>query len=418
MAELSALPPELILYIVSFSTRESILDRENRLRRRYFGVARTYTLELVPDLPSINSLVQTNTIFHNFFNQTLYELCASVDTLGKLALLFAVEHQLKGAVDKFVVAGVSLDTEYNSKERRYGCSLLHIAAHMGLRDMVVKLLGFCRNVEEMKKKVHTHATGHGTALDWAVRYGHLEVVKLLAPVPLPDSDVRNMNGTIAAPYIPGTVHTHEQYLNVSLIEAVYEGFTEIAEFLLSAGANVNFVDNVELGSLLYHAAGTGNLAMVQLLLGSGADPNFADRRGIPPLFRASTVDVAQALVDAGATVVALPPDEGLLNAFGHVKTYNGLLHFFLENGIDPNHEDDHKLTPLHFACRGDLARGSVELLLKFGATTIENPDWTGRTPVDMAMANRNAEVVKILEPLVQSPSLKAKIATWWEEWEE
>ncbi|KAF7366411.1 Non-specific serine/threonine protein kinase [Mycena sanguinolenta] len=132
MASLAELPPELLLRIVSFLTREIILDPMMRLG---FELGKP---ELVPDLPSVDALSRTNSVFHHTLNHTLYQLCASVESLGRLALLFAVEHSSEAAFDKLVAAGIKVD----GKSRFiYGlCSLLHIAAGMGSSLIVSKLL--------------------------------------------------------------------------------------------------------------------------------------------------------------------------------------------------------------------------------------------------------------------------------------
>ncbi len=58
---------------------------------------------------------------------------------------------------------------------------------------------------------------------------------------------------------------------------------------------------------------------------------------------------------------------------------------------------------------------SVELLILFGASTVENVVTVGRlalTPVDLAMIKGHLEIVDILETIVQNPDLKLKIAIW------
>ncbi|KAJ6520482.1 ankyrin repeat-containing domain protein [Mycena sanguinolenta] len=256
----------------------------------------------------------------------------------------------------------------------------------------------------MAAKVHARECFHRTALDYAVLGGHLEVVRLLAPFPIPNPD-----GTA-----PG-FETHGEYLGLALIESVQSGNKEISEYLLSSGADVNFLSSrYSAPTPLHYAVDTGNVEMVQLLLKNGANPNLHDTYEIPPLFKAYAIEVAEALLDAGANIHA--QDEESCNVLTYIDGDANLLHFLLERGSDPNHEDIYQRTPLHHACQGDLGKGSVELLLKFGATTAEKADWMGRTPVGIAMANHNAGTVKVLEPLVQSPSLKGRIAAWWEEY--
>jgi hypothetical protein len=59
---------------------------------------------------------------------------------------------------------------------------------------------------------------------------------------------------------------------------------------------------------------------------------------------------------------------------------------------------------------------AVELLLRFGAAaTVEKPGQGGLTPVDLAIARGDTEILELLEPLVQDPDLKRKIAARWKE---
>jgi hypothetical protein len=58
---------------------------------------------------------------------------------------------------------------------------------------------------------------------------------------------------------------------------------------------------------------------------------------------------------------------------------------------------------------------AVELLLRFGAATVEKPGQYGLTPVDIAVARYDTETLEPLEPLVQDPDLKRKIAARWKE---
>ncbi|KAJ7876104.1 hypothetical protein B0H14DRAFT_2714611, partial [Mycena olivaceomarginata] len=144
--------------------------------------------ELVPDLASINALSQANTAFHRTVNKALYDLCASVDKLGQLALLFAVEHKLESTLDKLNDAKVRFDGEFLLDSR--SCGPLHIAASMGCVGMVVKLLGICG-----EETAHRRIEGL-TALDHAAREGHLEIVRLLASIPIPKSSSTVHDGLV------------------------------------------------------------------------------------------------------------------------------------------------------------------------------------------------------------------------------
>jgi ankyrin repeat protein len=395
MAVLSDLPPELVHRIISLLTRVIRLDPEHHL-----GFMRQRR-KLVPDLPSINALSQINTVFHHTLNQALYNLCASVDVLGKHALLFAVQHELESTLDKLVLAGISLDTEFDFD---YMMLPLHIAAHMGLRTMVIKLLRIGLPV-----RVHTHSVNRRnllakTALDFAVRQGHLEIVRILAPI---HNDVPLV---LSEP--------HGQYLGRALHKSVMIGNLEISQYLVSEGADVNFLDGPRQSAVtpLVFAARIDNVQFVQLLLASGADPNLHIAYGLIPLFVAANIDIVRALVAGGADVCGTISTKESRNLAFIDNTE--ILRFFLERGVDPDHADNFGWTPLHSACLSekgaDDAKARVELLLQFGAKTVEKAERNGNTPVDYAMEKNYWEVVKTLEPLVQDPELKLRIARWWE----
>ncbi|KAJ7819950.1 ankyrin repeat-containing domain protein, partial [Mycena olivaceomarginata] len=395
MAGLIDLPPELILHLISFLICRKVLDKYNCILgspRRYY---RPRVMELVPDLPSINSLSQTTTVFHRTLDEALYKLGASSETLGQLALLSAVKRQLENAVERLVAAGVSLE-----------CTVLHTAAGLGLRDMVVKLLGMCGEEMVREEMVHKRAGGRpgGTALDYAARNNHLEIVKLLAPIPVPGS----------------STPIEAQYLNIALLAAVQGSNVEISEYLVSEGADVNFLDPWEGGTPLSCAAETNNLSLVQFLISAGADPNLhQSNTSTIPLFSATfthNLEIVQALVAAGADIhIQSAKQRNVLVCCETVE----LLRFFLERGVDPSLEDRGGDTPLHLICAraiAEFAVAAVELLLRFGAAvTVEKPGRRGLTPVDIAITRGNTEVLELFEPLVQDPDLKRKIAARWKE---
>ncbi|KAF8204373.1 ankyrin repeat-containing domain protein [Mycena galopus ATCC 62051] len=292
---------------------------------------------------------------------------------------------------------------------------------MGHRIMVVKLLQMYRD-GGMVAWVHNRSGSKKTALDYAVLNGHMEIVRLLAPIQMPSSEIHNR--TSQSP-----TESDKQYLGSALIaSAKAQPFSlEMSEYLIAEGADVNFIreDYCETVTPLYCAAGA-NLELVQFLLALGADPNL-DRRRIP-LFNASNADIAQALLDAGANLHA-EDDCGRnaleANIMDPNTTVTDLVmfrfRFFVERGVDLNHADEFGQTPLHLACgipyrkASKISQGKawVELLLQFGAATVEKTDEDGNTPVDIAMNFNRTEIVKILSPLVQDPDLKLRVAAWW-----
>jgi ankyrin repeat protein len=124
------------------------------------------------------------------------------------------------------------------------------------------------------------------------------------------------------------------------------------------------------------------------------------------------LDIVQALVEGGAdiNIQDISHRNVLLES-----TSIELLLFFLEHGADPNNADYEGKTVLHAACEQHNVYGTafVQLLCEFGAVPDKTND-QGQTAVDLALTNGTPEVVKILEPYVQTPALQAKIARWWE----
>jgi hemoglobin len=115
-------------------------------------------------------------------------------------------------------------------------------------------------------------------------------------------------------------------------------------------------------TLLHEAALAGDAELAAVLLRSGADPDARESEGHTPLYRASTREVAQVLLAAGATAdVVSGPTRG---------------------------------TPLHQAARrGDVS--VAEALLDHGAT-IDARDAMGQTPLRRGINCRQLPMVRLL----------------------
>ncbi|KAJ6489623.1 ankyrin repeat-containing domain protein [Mycena vitilis] len=387
MAQFSELPVELILHIVSFLT----------------GPRRG--LSELPDLRSINALCRTNAALHQTLDQTLYDLCASVEVLANLAMVYVVQHQLDSTLERLVALGIGLDIALPFEAD--WCSVLHVAAGKGLGAMVTNLLGVYG--EEMAILAYSRSFYNATPLEFAARNEHMEIVILLAAIP-PPVTAQGYTSSSSNVALASPAAETRQYLSLALTQSAVAGNVEICEYLISTGADVNFFEGLQFGVAhpIYYAS---NLATVQLLLASGADPNIHNTEFIP-LFRAVgtlNLGIIQALLDGGADInVRGARAENVLALCGTVE----LLRFFLERGADPNAAAQGGETPLHRACGCDdaeFAKASVELLLQFGAGPVDKLDVQGRSPIGIATARGFAEIVTILEPLVQNPGTKMKV---------
>ena len=77
--------------------------------------------------------------------------------------------------------------------------------------------------------------------------------------------------------------------------ASYEGHTEIVQYLLNCGANVDAVDEHGISSLSW-ASGRNQIDIVTLLLKAGASPNLCNKDNTTPLIWASRRGISQLLI--------------------------------------------------------------------------------------------------------------------------
>ena len=195
-----------------------------------------------------------------------------------------------------------------------------------------------------------------TPLFWVVMNGETELVRLLLQA--------GADGNAA-----------DRYGATPLTFAAESGSVEIAEALLSAGADVNpdpsTLPTLYDGNTPLHGAvgGRNPAAMVALLIQHGGNVDVTDNHGTAPLHmvaRSGDVDVAKALIEAGADV----------------------------NARNVNYEGDADNSPLHLAIHaghGDLAR----LLIEAGAD-VQAGNHAGNPPVQVAAFAGLPEVITLL----------------------
>jgi ankyrin repeat protein len=184
-------------------------------------------------------------------------------------------------------------------------------------------------------------------------------------------------------------------INRMLLTACEEVNVELVAFLLSSGANANFLDND--GSRPVHRA-AHNSQILQKLGEKGADINLRDLNGETALHwaaREGSVGGVQWLVVNGA-VVNSPSEIGHTPL--HVATENGheqACRILLESGADcEQHTNTTRSTPLHYAADvGNLA--VVEILLDFNADPWARNKWK-ETPLHVASWMGHAEIVEKL----------------------
>lgn len=219
----------------------------------------------------------------------------------------------------------------------------------------------------------------GEALHLAVRAGHLgDVTRLIAagtPV-----DVRDALGS------------------TPLLDASWTGETEIAKFLIEHGADVNAHHSESGSTPLQYAVLTGRIEMTKLLLQAHASVSSEYRDGQSLLHVAAARGygaIIDLLVHAGGNVQAL-------DANGNTPLDSAVLHDqpFAFAALLRNHANVRYVHPLdgrgalHEACM----RGYVDMLqplIDAGADPTAR-DRFGQTPLDIALAYKNGNVVAAL----------------------
>jgi ankyrin repeat protein len=233
----------------------------------------------------------------------------------------------------------------------------------------------------------------GEALHAAVRAGDLAEVKRLV--------------TGGAP-----VNARDTLGSTPLLDAAWGGNTDIASFLIQHGADVNARHLEADSTALQYAVLTGRANMVQLLIQTGAHVGGEYRDGQTLVHVAAargSIPVLDLLIDAKAGIQSL-------DANGNTPLDSAVLHgqplaveALLRHGADATYV--HPLDgrgALHEACMRGYAN-LVQPLVDNGADPGAR-DRFGQTPLDIALAYKNANVVATLLHLGQKLKESQKVA--------
>lgn len=142
---------------------------------------------------------------------------------------------------------------------------------------------------------------------------------------------------------------------------------------------------------LHVAIQAGNLDCVDVLVANGAECGAADSKGMTPLHLACLLGVdecVELLCETDKAPLAAKDAEGRTPAHLAAATGHGeILEFLVAEPefralVDPNAQDDHGLTPLHYAAMNNKL-GCARTLAENGAT-VDAVDDRGRTPMHAA----------------------------------
>ena len=306
--------------------------------------------------------VYMNAVFSNSTNNVgkdIMELLLAngADINHGYPILLAASHYAKntGLIEFLLLKGANVNVQENYR----GETALNLAIVSGNKDALQLMLGHHPNLK-------LHGGNYGTALATAIHMGRLDLALLIH-----DHVLQTRTKTIGFAAAQGTVDelrvllqknpqgiTEQDDLGFTPLHcAAAAGRKDTAEMLISAGANTDVADSVDLHALEW-AAFAGHLPVVELLVGKGAiDTNAA-------LFLAAE------------------------------QAQNTVARFLLEHGADPNAHFQGTATALHTAA----SRGNVELarlLLEHGARV--NPvEQNNSTPLDYAISGNSKEMAELL----------------------
>lgn len=168
-----------------------------------------------------------------------------------------------------------------------------------------------------------------------------------------------------------------------LHSAVRGNNTDIAEFLIDNGADVNGV-NWKKDTPLHICS---KINTVQLLIKKGANINARNESGETPLYEAichNRVEIAEVLIDNGADVNAKNSQGGtpLHEAVQHSNP--NVIEFLFKKGAKANAKDYDGCTPLHFAALKNRDDVCISILVKNGADSFIR-DNNYKTPIDYSL---------------------------------
>ncbi|CAC5406432.1 unnamed protein product [Mytilus coruscus] len=283
----------------------------------------------------------------------------------------------KGHVD--VVKVLLQHTQDVNKCSYDGVSPLSRASHFNQME-VVKVLLQCDEID-----INLTDNKGRSALYWASRKGHVDVVKKLLQHSA-DVNQYDYHGNSAL-YIAsqmGHVDVVRELLQHSpdvnkysidgvspLSRASYLNRTEVVEVLLQCDAvDINLCDNNACSSL-YWASQGGHIDIVKELLQHAADVNQCDNNGVSPLYTASEE--------------------------GHVGVVNELL----QHSAKTNHCDNDGTSPLFIASQEGHVEVVTSLLQHSAEVNLSDND--GTSPLCIASQNGHVDVVK--ELLQYSPDV-------------
>ena len=188
------------------------------------------------------------------------------------------------------------------KRNEYGMFPIHLAVFSKKAEMVELLIKFKANINQIVVPFSSNSSStflHDTPLNWAVREGLEEIVKVLidngADLEIPDNQkltpllkaIMWKKNRICKLLISSGANVHATYGNpgqhaTPLHLSVYKENEEISKTLILNGASVNakLIYTCDSSTPLYYAITKRNVEICRMLICAGADVNVKDSQGL------------------------------------------------------------------------------------------------------------------------------------------
>uniref|UniRef100_A0A8C7DGH3 Transient receptor potential cation channel, subfamily A, member 1b n=1 Tax=Oncorhynchus kisutch TaxID=8019 RepID=A0A8C7DGH3_ONCKI len=243
---------------------------------------------------------------HNHLVKVRHSSLYVQNKLGHFAIHTAAFAGAKKAMEVILKAGEemghSIEEHINVLDESCSSPL-----HMAVRGGNMDVIKFCI---QKGAKIDQQQVDRSTALHFACSQGATEAVKLmLSSYSRVDSIINLPDGACQTPLHRSTIFDH----------------TELAEYLISKGADIDYIDCKGLSPLLL-ATNCGAWRSVALLLSKGANVNIKDKSGCNFLH------------------LAILQPKGLKNLTGDILQHSSMMDLL-------STEDNEGCTPLHYACR-------------------------------------------------------------------
>lgn len=302
----------------------------------------------------------------------------------------------------------------NTHSNEFKESALTLACYKGHLNMVRFLLQAGADQEHKTDEMHT-------ALMEASMDGHVEVARLLldsgAQVNMPtDSFESPLTLAACGGHVELATLLIERGANIEevndegytpLMEAAREGHVEVVALLLSKGANINATTDETQETALTLACCGGFSDVAEYLIKHGANLELGASTPLMEAAQEGHTDLVRFLLENKANVHAETQtgDTGLTHACenGHTDAAEVLLNY----GAELEHESEGGRTPLMKACRaGHLC--TVKFLIQKGSDVNKQTTSNDHTSLSLACAGGHQSVVEYLLKSGADPFHKLK----------